>query len=1261
MSSCSVSGIASSVVSENKDQTETNVRRALKTNAIERAEATGSPMAVLLNALRKVKPSINGKKIHLLDIGRTEDGEFVLKYKVGSNTKVITAPVDQYLTFDTENPNFQFDKASVERLYSDAETVYNNDGFEEMALDITNDPNKIISVAEDLIRADEYHNDEDFNGVLRGQLARIVKPLVEMVPNLNIHINNAGEANFGEFNIRTNDIRISKGLGGSKSLMEIYVHELYHAVTHFALSSKDTEIRKYGARMEDIRSNFLKNTTEADLIRLSGNKLTEEQAGKLLDHLTDPKVGLHEFVALAMSNKAVMMQLRQLDVTKKDEVPQTLFHRLVDAVYKLFGRVNEKLLGEPKGDDLQRMVYLVTQLHSANKKPLEAKRVLGIKNLVSIFDGVDKRFSDYLDKKLLEDKNNIGRNAPKPGENKYKHIARVAARSFFDEQARDILGNTLSIMKYRGGYNVFRPEGTLRTIMRDMVESDATQDQIEQLGMVSLTIDQLREFTATNVERLVKNGFREPVSEEVEQSLTTSILDTDLSTIYFNYDMSDLLNSNDNIDKAIKDMEADLKSKVDERSFNFYKAQSALLADYMRTGQDNIGLLLNARNIAMKVGTSIEQLDVSEDIVTIIDELTSLKALRKVPREDKNILKDLVDNDKDAIDAIVAFQRGQKVRSEKELFPTYSDKLKMIKGYSSEITDPDIDIKFAPLAKEAELKKLGYKLSKPLTKHDMDSNDTPMGMFVNEKHFTQTFHRVGLRISEKAGRGTTVTESHAMSGSSNITLKAVNDIRAMRARQASVMEEMMSGTYDPTANENDSMVTPVLNNNGRVKDFRYQMNKQDKIDFLAMERKISTVMGRSFASIVDKAETDKYNERLMEVIDKDAAENLKEDQVSRLSMYNSKEYIRITKDSLNKDAADLWSILPDTMKNKYPEGFMVRRDLMFSALGYREMSIADIPGVRFLSEGSKDYQAVVKYSIQFAEKLWKELIKISKADIIIRTPGVFIGNIVSNVVLAYMSGHSIKDIFRLKYQGVKELNKYVQGLNESIQLQVKVESGVATKQEMRRLDEIRNNLNNSPVKDLVDEGFYTTIIEEAEIGNEHSSYFKKMAKNKLKRVPKIFSDGVDFLYITENTKLFKLMEKGIQASDFAARYAQYHLMLEQGMDKSKAVKIVRDNYINYNKPNSKFVEWANQMGFMMFTKYFTRVQRVLRDYGKTHPSKVLLAVLGQEYLLGDIDDITDQSILTKDMGNLFYNPFDNLMRVITPSTLEAVDWAINGK
>lgn len=1255
---CSVQGITNAVATEDKKKTEKIVREIRKMSAADRAALGNTPLTFVTSIAKALKPTLNGKKVHVLDIERSGDGVFTLKYKIAD--EVYTAEVNDS-GFETVNKAFPLDHSTLSVLYSDYENVNNFDDYEELALDITNNPERILEAAEALIQADEYHNDEGHNSVLRSQLAGIVDALVEMVPQLNIHINNAGDKNQGEIHTSTGDVYISKGVGGSKSLMEIYVHELYHAVTHFAITGKSTATRHVSARMEKIRNNFLDNTTEQDLIRASGNVLTEEQASDLLDHLTNRKTGLHEFVALSMSNKAVMNRLKQLNMMEKKNVPeQSLFYRLLDAVYELFKVAYQKATREPKGDDFQRMVFLVNRLHQAHKKPLEAKRSTSMRNLISIFSPLEKKWSEYLAENKKKREENISRNAPKEGESDLRHYGRMLYRSFFDEQARDIVFNSASLMTVRGGYNLFRPEGTVRSIIRDMRAGDQTQIEAEQMDMMSSVIDQKREFIAVGWAKVILNGFTRALTKTEEEVLTESVLDTDLSTLYKNYEdrISSFLGNNGEIDKAKKEIIAKLKTLTDEKSVNFYDIQTTLLANYLNNHEDNIALLKNAHNIARKLGTVDEDYGVSDEVVELIDELASLKALRKVTKKKRAVLQTLLQEETEGINNLVAFHGGQKDFASEQLFPTVSDKINIIKGYSAQITNPDIEVTSAPLSRRAELEAQGYKLVQEHVKHDLDGNDTAMGLFVNNKFVLQNFHRIGMRMTDKGRRGTTITQSYSMSGENHPTLKAARDIQKMKTRREEVIRLMHEGEYE--AMPSDNMISPNFNRAGHVTDFSYGMTKEAKIKLLDMERKVSTIMGRTAASTYDKKETEKFNEQLMNLILKDAEKNLNKDHPSIIGD-NAKEYIEINKDSTSSHVRDLWKILPGDIKRKYPKGFMVRRDLMFTYLGYREMSIAELPGIReFFNVNPTVRKAMIKQSIQFAEKLWQELIKISKADVIIRTPGVFIGNVVSNFMLMYVSGYSFKEIVALKYQGVKELRSYIADTKIGIELEAKQQAGIITKAEERRLDVIQNNLSNSPVKDLVDEGFYTTIIEEMEHGADTGSYFNKLAKKKLENVPKIFTTGVDLLYITENTKLFKLIEKGIQASDFAARYAQYHLMVEQGTSKKEAIDAVRDNYINYNTPNSRFVEWANRMGFIMFTKYFTRIQKVIHRYGKEHPIKVLLSIIGQNFLLGDLDTFDDQSIFVKDMGNLFYNPWDNMMRVFTPTSLEAVDWIVNG-
>jgi len=1259
---CSIEGIAKSVVAGDKEKTISNVRKIAKTSTLDKVKAGDNALSFITSVLNAGSPTYEGKKVHILDATMSKEGVYTLKYKIGQSPKVLSTELGDNTPFMLNKSSTKVDSATVGRLSSDFEYVNNNDDFDMQALDITNNPERILEVAESLIEMDDYHNDESHNIVLRQQLRRITSSLVEMVPNLALHINSRSHANFGNFNPDTSTVQLYRGINGSKSLMEIYTHELYHAVTHFAISSADIDMRGTTARMEVIRDNFLRNTSELDLVTMSGGAISEVQAGLLLDHMTKPDVGLHEFVALSMTNKGVMNQLKTLNVSNRDTTNKnSLFYKMLAAVQKMFDLVISKITKEPKKDDLARMVFLVNKLHTANKKPLRQKKTGAFRNLISIISPLEERWVKYADRKMAEYRDNPSRNVAKDGEGNLPYTLKLIAKSFVDDEARSIISLVMSSFSIKGMWSPFSPEGSIATVLRDSFESDTHQDLVESMGMISQTIDQQREFMATAVASTVLEGFERQLTEEEEVSLTAAILDVDLSAIYFDYDVEAFLADKSKLDDKITELTKELGTKTDKQSLNYYKAQMDLLSRYMVNHEDNIALLKNSGNIAKKLDTPIEDMNVSPEIEGLIDKIISLKALRQTPKKDKAVLLSMMQNEPEGISNIVAHQQGQKSMAEEILFPTITDKFSIIKGYSAQISDPDIDITIAPVSKERVLRGQGYKLEKTLTKHELDKNDSPMGVYVSHRFVQQNFHRVGMRMTDKGRRGTTITESYAMSGGKQNTLRAANDIKNLRRRREAVIKLMSEGKYKNSDNGSDGLVSPVLSNSGRTKDFSYGMDKELKIDVLDMERKISTIMGRTAATTFDKKETETFNKRLMDIIEEDAEKNTTKGQVNPIGL-NLKEYIKIEKDSSNPEVADLWRILPSDVKNRFKEGFIIRRDLMHSYLGFRELSITDLPGIRqMFGDNSSQAAEVIRYALQFAERLWKELVKISKIDIIIRTPGVFIGNVVSNFVLMYISGpgYSFKEITQLKLQGVKELKTHIDGVKETLALEARKAAGIITAAEERRLNVITNNLLNSPVKDLVDDGFYTTIIEEIEHSGSSDSYFGKVAKRKLKNVPTIFRDGFDMLYITERTQLFKLMEKGIQASDFAARYAQYHLMIKDGVSKEKASKAVRDNFINYNKPNGRFVEWANQMGFVMFTKYFTRIQRVLRDYGKNHPAKLLLSILGQDYVLGDIDSIDDQSIFSKDMGNLFYNPTDNLMRVITPTSAEAVNWAIN--
>jgi hypothetical protein len=131
------------------------------------------------------------------------------------------------------------------------------------------------------------------------------------------------------------------------------------------------------------------------------------------------------------------------------------------------------------------------------------------------------------------------------------------------------------------------------------------------------------------------------------------------------------------------------------------------------------------------------------------------------------------------------------------------------------------------------------------------------------------------------------------------------------------------------------------------------------------------------------------------------------------------------------------------------------------------------------------------------------------------------------------------------------------------------------------------------------------------------------------------------------------MATATQYSDFVARATEYQLLQERGVGKKEAMEHVMDAFVNYNKPATAFEEYLNNMGLIMFTKYFKRIQRAIAKGFKDKPLNVLIAILGQSALY-DIDDIYDQNMLTRSYGNIGINPFEHIERAFIPSLPELV-------
>ena len=82
------------------------------------------------------------------------------------------------------------------------------------------------------------------------------------------------------------------------------------------------------------------------------------------------------------------------------------------------------------------------------------------------------------------------------------------------------------------------------------------------------------------------------------------------------------------------------------------------------------------------------------------------------------------------------------------------------------------------------------------------------------------------------------------------------------------------------------------------------------------------------------------------------------------------------------------------------------------------------------------------------------------------------------------------------------------------------------------------------------------------------------------------------------------------------------------------------------------------MGFVMFTKFTVRIQKAIKQLAAGNPVHSMATLLLQE-VIGDMDDVTDQTIFTKNFGAMLGDPMGDLAHVFTPTLFETLD-LLNG-
>lgn len=1079
------------------------------------------------------------------------------------------------------------------------------------------------------------------------------------------------------------DIQVSRlqHAGNDQSGAEVYAHEVVHAYTLWALNMTGRvadDLRRQIRHLRDVTEKALKDKYKGEgwkvfMPEASIDSALEEKAAKETWKYVfenSDKNATAEFVAYMTTNPMLVRAAKEIALREEGQKPKNVFEWVTKALSKIMEVLGGRLRALSKNKDVQsEMLDLVFELGKINNRAQVRinESISAVDKVMEWFDDVDERLGDRLAKAFNKRAKKLLLNVtPMPvGKGKLalaKWVASNLAAMMTNPELRSSIVMLLKGLK-------MSPTGIVQNILRDLQSSDALKIAIHEQMRMAGKIDRIREAIAKSYTDSIVGGFSVKLTKEQDEAITKVMIDTDMQALLGSYSVKELeqmLNDDKVLEKAIETAKSQV-SGLHKQQANWNIAQAEGLGYFMVTGEANEAQNMNAESIASGVLQFDDRREPKKGEVDAIDKLASLYALKYTDKYAKARVAALMRTEQKGIENVIANHKFFIEDSKKELFDG-SQKL-MIKGYSREIFNDSIAVEVAPSADEVSMKAKGYKKIKDL-EIDTALSSQQMALYKSEAFNRQEYYRTTVKLTGIGRKGTSLMQVALNNfGERGLHMAKMAKKRADIARKKLVLE-MERGTYK--IKDAPLGKVPVIDPEGNVIDYRYLMNKRDKVQVLEQEIEASKVLGRSLATVYDRVSTEQHNENVLKLILDDMDVNYVKNDILGNNGYT---YLEIGQNVISAKGRELWKMMPEAMRRSVQEKdyqyIAVREDMVEEYFGFRHLSAADNAIVKFFPQ-------IVRTAIKVIEEIWQSIVAIAKIDILIRTPFVIIGNIINNMVYGIQTGSSPAEIIKMYVSQMRNIVEYMKKHKELLELEAAMNSGNILGKDVARIEVLRSALEENPVHELFETGIYESVVEDLNEGEaKEKGILAGWMQEKTKNSPEWVKTGWNWFTLNRHTAWYKNMEMMLRMGDLVGQAVENEkrkvkndivltkmetALVKEGKPRGQINQLVakekrrldakrlaelNEEFIFYSAPASALEEYANRMGLVMFTKFYKRYQKVLMKSAINRPLRTLMLVGVDEFLFDDqLETPVDQSVFDKMLDgramNMFQNPI-NLM------------------
>ena len=1149
---------------------------------------------------------------------------------------------------------------------------------------------------------DSYRNDEDKNTQqlhLQRVFDRIISKAGSILDQTTLTLNKSRVKSDGDANITTTAVKVNynrfRPLSYSEQTsQEVYGHEIIHILTRFAIKTdskfkrrlntlRDQVIAEIEATQSKPYEIFLNKDENGKVIFRTSEKAEIEAAKEQYDYVfgnkVPPEYRLDEFLAYALTNKHIVkltenMGSQVIPLWSKD-ADKRVTEKLIEFLIEAINRIERAIKGTNLPLSVQQEIFdMTTEIVAVNqsKRNVLAK-ALQFNIVRDAINRGNKEGANLIDKGFSEGGKLLA-------DNWIKIVDKATRDGKIDTFLANVLYDTKLVALMKSSYGDFvktRPDvqAKIDNIYRNIKPSflknasslwingfgGESIDYVRMLYKSNYEVDAQRKSYKQNTKKNIQKLFLtwDDMTVSQKESITRVMLKTDLSSLLtnktFNEDeILELIRDDVKLDKAIKKYEN--ANKLNIRGNNYYRLQAQQLARYMITGDtfayeqmlntSNIYTQSIAKNRAYKRADKQKEIDDLDIYVTLLalqsPELTASKQDVDLVMRNEFAQKESTASE-NAFSGMLNVHLEFKKESQNTLFLGRDGKPNrslMTKGYIATITDDDaqLTVEKSDEKSKAKMLKDGYVF---ITNVENFTKE-PHGLYVLYNQPNEPRTKGIASMKSKQFQGTDLKEilsrNPKKSGFIMQELDRIARDQKNKARKGQLSKK-------PT-------MIPVMDEDVNTNTFRFTLNHALTEQHLKQDLQIDEVMAVMQSQMIDKVASDKINTDTVQLLYKYGKENYAARPskfVNILDNIFADEYFRALPKDMKNDIIYHSRVNQETGKSE----FFVERRLLDTVFGYQNPSIGNI---NVLQNSPK----TVRYA-KIVEKFWKEIVGIAKINIVVKTVAVPAINFLSNAVTSWMYGVPIEYLVKYWQEAALELNDYRVDAEKLKDLDFRVKANPklannATIKSRRAI--LVANMNANKVAPFVTAGLFNSITED--INQDEFSYRNKIfTKLKESKGGKLVSgkalDIANIAYIGEKTRVFKEATHFLQISDFIARYALYKHQTEvAGVKPDAAYKTMIETFVNYDQPLNRYLAYTNDMGLIMFVKYWVRIQRAGINLIKEKPLNVALLYFGNGVLDLDIETILNSSIITGNVMPTLGGIERNLLQVFIPPGLEVI-------